>query len=360
VKQYEVPLVPGPTTVPGSVLEAYLVDYGSADLEPEYLELYGETQAALQQIMRTGNSMAMMSGEGMVALWGALKSCVRPGERVLAVANGIFGAGIGEMARQIGADVEFVNTPFDQAFDPQQVADAVRRFRPKLVTTVHCETPSGLLNPVGSLADLLPRDGRPLLYVDAVSSIGGTPVEVDAWGIDLCLFGSQKCLAAPPNMAAVTVSPRAWEAIAEVNYPGYDALQPWRTALADAYFPYTPSWHDTAALAQACRLLVAEGFENAFARHASVAAQCRRRLKSLGLRLYPANEADSSPTVTAVWIPGGLAWSELDGRLRRRGMVVGGSYGPLAGRIFRIGHMGTQADANLVERGMDILAEALK
>ena len=229
-----------------------------------------------------------------------------------------------------------------------------------MVTAVHCETPSGTLNPVDDIGALVRHYGVPLYYVDAVASAGGTPLKVDDWNIDLCLVGSQKCLSAPPDMSVVSISERAWQIIDEVDYPGYDALKPWRTAAAQRWFPYTPAWHSTAALNAACGLLLQEGPAQAIARHAAVAAHCRMRLRSLRLALYPRGEEDCSPTVTAVQVPAEIGWPELDRRLRERGMAVGGSLGPLAGKVFRIGHMGTQADMALIDQGMDVLEEALR
>ena len=113
MQTYEIPLVPGPTAVCQEVLAAYHVDYGSADLEPEFLKLYADAQSKLQQIMDTKNQMALMSGEGMVALWGALKSAVQPGDKVLAIATGVFGYGIGDKARAVGAEVETVGFEYD-------------------------------------------------------------------------------------------------------------------------------------------------------------------------------------------------------------------------------------------------------
>jgi len=199
----------------------------------------------------------------------------------------------------------------------------------------------------------------PLFYVDAVSSAGGTPLQVDEWNIDLCLVGSQKALSMPPDLAIVSVSERAWQVIEQVDYQGYDALKPWRTALADRWFPYTPSWHSIAALNVACKLLLDEGLDNAIQRHADVARYCRRRVREMGLELFPRNEAFCAPTVTAVRVPEALGWEELDRRLRARGVVVGGSLEKLAGVVFRIGHMGSQAQMDVVRRGLDALEEAV-
>jgi aspartate aminotransferase-like enzyme len=157
----------------------------------------------------------------------------------------------------------------------------------------------------------------------------------------------------------VAVSDRAWEIIAQVNYPGYDALLPYREALEKRWFPYTPAWASLAALHEACRLVLEEGLEHVYARHAQAAQLCRERARAMGLNLYPVREAGCSPTVTALKVPESLGWERLDQRLRTHGMGVGGSLGPLAGRVFRIGHMGAQAKPELVEQGMQILAQVL-
>lgn len=355
---YDIPLVPGPTRVPEVVRQAYMTDYGSADLEPEYIELYSQVQEELQTILATRNRLAIMTGEGMLALWSALKSCLEPGDRVLAISTGVFGHGIGDMAASIGADVEWVEFGYDEVLQPGPVEEAIAEHQPKMVTAVHCETPSGTLNPVHQVGELVEAYRVPLFYVDAVASAAGTPVLVDEWHIDLCLLGTQKALSAFPDLAAVAVSERAWEIIAQVDYAGYDALLPYHDAIEKGWFPYTPAWASLAALHAACQLVLDEGLEAVHARHARAAARCRERSRAMGLSFYPAAEA-CAPTVTALQIPEHLTWDGLNRALRQHGMVVAGSLGPLAGKVFRIGHMGTQADATLVDRGMDVLAQVL-
>lgn len=137
MRSYRVPMVPGPVSVPPAVLDAYQVDYGSADLEEEYLALYGQVQESLRRILLSSGKMAIISGEGMAALWGGLKSGIVAGDRVLAVATGLFGYGIGDMARTIGAQVETVGFEFDTVADAGRVEEAIARFRPKMVTMVH-------------------------------------------------------------------------------------------------------------------------------------------------------------------------------------------------------------------------------
>lgn len=360
MQTYPVPMVPGPVKVPKEVLEAYSINYGSADLETEFFQLVAHTQDRLKVILGTENSVVVQSGEGMLALWSALKSCIVPGDRVLSVATGIFGHGIAEMASLIGAQVEKVSTADNETIsDMDVIEDALKTFRPKMITAVHCETPSGTLNPLKDLGTLKKDYDIPLFYVDAVASAGGVPVLVDTWNIDLCLGGSQKCLSSLPDMSFLSVSDKAWEIIESIDYVGYDALKPFRYAVKSKYFPYTPNWQATAALKAGADLILTEGLENSFARHSEAASFCRKFLVETGCSLFPAAGAVPSPTVTAAYVPEGMSWTEFDGKLRKRGLVVGGSYGDLAGKIFRIGHMGSQADMDLVKQAMAIISAVI-
>jgi aspartate aminotransferase-like enzyme len=349
-------MVPGPVRVPRKIFEAYQVDYGSADIEPEFLELYNHTEENLKKVIQTGSKVVIHTGEGMITLWGALKSCILPGDRVLAVGTGVFGFGIGDMARSIGADVFTVSFGYDETIhDWDLVEKAIAEFQPKMITAVHCETPSGTLNPIGPLGMLKEKYQVPLFYLDAVASLGGAPVLTDEWKVDLLLGGSQKCLSVPPGMSFLSVSENAWRVIEQVNYPGYDALLPFQTAQKNFNFPYTPYWHGMASLNTGVEMLLAEGLENCFKRHADVAEYCRKQLVEIGYKLFPAAEAIPSPTVTAVKVPDGISWEQFDAVLRKHGMAVGGSFGPLSGKVFRLGHMGSQADLDLVKQALEVL-----
>ncbi|MFN7034730.1 MAG: pyridoxal-phosphate-dependent aminotransferase family protein [Bellilinea sp.] len=358
--EYPIPMVPGPTSVPQVVLDAMNRDYPSPDLEIEFLDLYHQTEKLLQVLYETKNRVVIHTGEGMIALWGALKSALLPGDRVLALASGVFGYGIAEMAAAIGAEVKVYGVEYDQTFqDWDAIERLIETFRPKMITAVHCETPSGTLNPLEKIGILKQQYEIPLFYVDAVASLGGAPVKTDEWAIDLCLGGSQKALSAPPLAAFIAVSDSAWRIIKEVGYVGYDALLPFWDAQEKFYFPYTPNWHGVSAIYQAVKLILDEGLAEVFKRHETVADYCRRELQTMGLRLFPAKEAIPSPTVTAVYIPEKFDWKELDRRLREKGLVVGGSYGLLAGKIFRLGHMGSQAKMELVEKALSVIKEVV-
>ena len=359
MQTYPIPMVPGPVVVPEAIRQVYQKPYGSGDLEPEFVELYTRSQRRLKEIMGTRDDIVIMSGEGMLALWSALKSCLVAGDRVLAVATGVFGYGIGEMAQSIGADVKIVGFSYDETInDMARIEAAIAEFKPRMITAVHCETPSGTLNPLEELGRLKHAYRVPLLYVDTVASAGGVPVLADDWHIDLCLGGSQKCLSAPPDISFLSVSPKAWEIIDAVGYVGYDALKPFQHAVEKRFFPYTPSWQGVAALFTAAGLLLDEGLENSFNRHDAVARRCRQRLVEIGIDLFPAPGAIPSPTVTAAVIPEGFTWDSWSRRLREQGLVVAGSYGPLAEKIFRLGHMGAQADRALVDQALAVIAGA--
>lgn len=361
MKTYPIPMVPGPVKLPQAVLDYYQINYGSADLEIDFLELYNRTEANLKAILGTDNRVVIQSGEGMLALWSALKSCLLPGDRVLAIVTGVFGDGIGDMALSIGADVTKIHLPYNETIsDMIEIEEAVVRFKPKMITAVHCETPSGTLNPIAELGRLKRHHNIPLLYVDAVASAGGAPVLSDEWNIDLCLGGSQKCLSSLPNMAFLSVSEYAWEIIQHVNYVGYDALKPFYKAQAEHNFPYTPNWQGVAGLNAGAELILNEGLVNSFDRHEKVAEFCRNKIIDTGLSLFPAVNAIPSPTVTAVNVPDGVDWPEFNLQLRRHGLVVGGSYGPMAGKVFRLGHMGTQADMELVGQALNVIENVVR
>ena len=358
------PMIPGPTTLHPRVLAAMQQDYGSGQVDAAFLALYAKVGQALGTIMGTKNDVVLMTGEGMLALWGALKSCLLPGDKVLSIGTGVFGDGIGEMAASFGCQVEALSFPYNSTLENgdslARIEEAIRRFQPKMITAVHCDTPSGTLNPLANLGALKKQYNVPLFYVDAVASTGGTPVLADAWNIDLLLVGSQKCLSAPPSMSIVGVSETAWDVMKTVNYQGYDALLPFKTIQADGRCPYTPYWHGVAALDAACTLLLEEGLEAVFTRHEQVAALCRNGLAEMGIGLFPAADAVAAPTATAALVPQGWTWPDWKQALRAEGLAVAGSFGPMANKVFRLGHMGMQADPALMQGALAAIGRVLE
>ena len=358
MKEYPIGLVPGPVSVPLKIREAWLTDFGSSDLEAEFFDLYSQNQTLAQKLLGTKESVVITSGEAMAILWGGVKSALKPGDKLLAVASGLFGEGFADMARAVGAEAETVSASYDALPDPQKVREAALRYRPQVITAVHCETPSGTLTPLKELGEIA-REVDALFLVDFVASGGGVAVDADKNNIDIGLLGSQKVLSLPPSLSISTVSARAWDVFKKTNYSGYDAYLPWRNVPAVAYMPYTHDWQGMAGLNVALSSIMDEGMENAFARHARAAALCRGLAREAGIELFPVSEGICSPTVSAFKIPQGWTWKELNAALRARGVAVGGNYGCLADKVFRIGHMGSQADEKRVRQGMEILKEAL-
>ena len=359
MEKYRIGLIPGPVSIPENIRRAWSNGFGSSDLEPEFFTLYRQNQTLTQKLLHTHNSIVITSGEAMSILWAALKCTLRPGEKMLAVSSGLFGSGFADMAKSFGVNAEICSFPYDDVPDPQKVLEHAKRFRPKVITAVHCETPSGTLTPC--LADLgsIAREVGALFAVDFVSSAGGAVLDVDACGIDIGILGSQKALSLTPSLSISSISPRAWEMIESVNYSGYEAYTGWRDVPEKHYMPYTHDWHSMKALNISLSAIMSEGLQNVFARHEKAAKLCRDMGREMGLRIFPKSEEICSPTVTAFYVPDGMTWPELDGALRKNGVAVGGNYGSLAGKVFRIGHMGSQADCELVREGMSILREVI-
>ncbi len=361
MQSYPIPMVPGPVHVPTRILSAYQNDFGSPDLEPEYLELYNTTEQKMRKLFSTTNQVVFKTGEGMIALWSALKSTIKPGDKVLSLATGVFGFGIGDMARSIGAQVKTVGFAYNETLHNwDEIEEAIIAFQPKMITVVHCETPSGSLNPIEKLGQLKQKHNVPLLYVDMVASIGGVKIDVDAWNVDLALGGSQKVLSAPCDISFLAVSPQAWDIVENVAYVGYDALLPFKDAQEKKEFPYTPHWHGLAAINTSLDMIFEEGLEQVIKRHELVANYTREQMQSIGYDLFVNPTSIPSPTVTAINVPEGIEWLDFDRKLRSHGLVVGGSYGPLAGKVFRLGHMGAQANMPLMHQVLAVLEKVQK
>ena len=358
------PMLPGPVALHPDVIAAMSRDYGFGRNDEDFLPLCRAVGRNLARLLGTSNDVVLMTGEGMLALWGALKSSLKPGDAVVSVGTGVFGDGIGDMAASFGCRVEKISLPYNHTLDSrdlERIAEALRRIKPVMLTAVHCETPSGTLHPLAELGRLKADLAVPLFYVDAVSSVGGAPVCADDWHIDLALGASQKCLSAPPSMSFVSVSDAAWERMAAVNYQGYDAILPFRATCREAAIPpYTPYWHGVAALYAAVLAIFREGPGEVFARHEQVAAQCRAGLAGLDIGLWTEPGAVNSPTVTAALVPAGFDWPAWQKALSGRGLIVAGSFGPMAGKVFRLGHMGVQAHPHLMDMALDAMADALR
>ena len=359
MEKYKLGLIPGPVKIPDEIKSAWQNDYGSSDLEEEFFTLYRENQSLTQNLLHTHNDIVITSGEAMSVLWASLKCTLRPVDKLLAVSSGIFGEGFAEMARAIGVESEICAFPYDEVPDAEKVCEHARVFRPNVITAVHCETPSGTLTPCLYDIGRIAHETGALFVADFVSSAGGVPLDADAFGIDIGLLGRQKVLSLPPCLSVSSVSKRAWEIINDVNYQGYESYIGWKNVPSSRCMPYTHDWNAMKALNISLNMIMDEGLDSVIERHNEAAKLCRDLGREIGLRLFPKSECYSTPTVTAFYVPEKFSWPEFDGALREKGLAVGGNYGKLADKVFRVGHMGSQADCDLVRGGMNIIREVI-
>ncbi|ELY46446.1 pyridoxal-phosphate-dependent aminotransferase family protein [Natronorubrum tibetense] len=350
---------PGPTTVPPAVREAMAAEQPNPDLEPEFAERYDDVCAKLAEIYDTSHDVVVPGGEGILGLEAAIASLVAPGDRVLCVSNGLYGDGFADFVNSSDGEAELVSAPYDEGYDLETIATALEDADDAgdpftLATLVHCETPTGTLNEMGPVLDLL-EEHDVLSVVDAVSSLGGTPVPTDR--IDVCLGASQKCFSAPPGLTTAAISDRAWAAMEERDPSSlYTNFLPWRDVSGG--FPYTHLDANVAALDAALDRLLEESLDSVFERHEDAAERCRERGAELGLELYPDHER-SSPTVTAFHLPGEAT------RVQRRvadeaDIVLATGLGEMEDDILRFGHMGYNAEVEKVDRAMDAVEAVLE
>lgn len=358
------PFYPGPVTVHPEIAKVMYQDFAPPRFGMEYTELYIDLAQKIQKMCNTDNEAVFPTGEAMVCLWGALKSCLKPGDKVVTVGTGVFGDGFADMAESLGCKVEKISLPYNSTITPESlvlVDEAIKRCNPVMITAVHCETPSGTLNPLEELGKLKKDRGVPLFVVDAVASMGGAPIDADKWNCDILLGGSQKCFSCPPFMGIMLVSDTAWEIAEKVNYLGYDGMLPFHKATENPMkFPYTPCWMGIKGLHKAVQLIEQEGIENVYRRHKEVAKACRHGLNALGIALWTAPNAVNSPTCTAAMIPDGFDFKSWKAALAEHGMYIAGSFGPMDGKVFRIGHMGTQAYMDNMEKALNVIKEVLQ
>jgi aspartate aminotransferase-like enzyme len=359
-------LTPGPTEVPERVREAMAREPVNPDVDPAFVDTYEALAARLGRVYaadadgagETDRDVVVLGGEGILGLEAAVASTVGPGDEVLCVANGVYGEGFAEFVAGAGAEPVVASASHDEPLPVDEVASLLADDDHDFAaaTLVHCETPTGVLNDLDPVLDLLDAHGV-LSVVDAVSSLGGTPVPTDR--VDLCLGASQKCFSTPPGLTTVAVSDRAWDRIEARDPDGYYTnLLPWRDAAATGRFPYTHLVSNVYALAEGLDLLLEEGLDAVFERHAAAAARCRERGAELGLGTVPGDPARSSPTVTALAVPGRA--SDLQATLAAdHDVTLATGLGDAADDVLRVGHMGYGADVEKVDRAMDALGAAL-
>lgn len=353
---------PGPSDVPPSVLRA-LSAPTVGHLDPAFLQIMDEVRDMLRRVFGTTNDLTMpMSGTGSSGMETLFVNLIEPGDRVLIGVNGVFGTRMCEVARRCGAEVVTVEAPWGRALDPQDLRTAARAGGFKVMALVHAETSTGVhqdLTPMRAIAD----EAGALLLIDAVTSLGGQPVDLDRFGVDAAYSGTQKCLSVPPGLAPVSVSPRAVEVLRHRKTP----VQSWYLDLnlIARYWGGERAYHHTApvnmvgALHEGLRLALTEGLPARYARHASHGAMLRAGLTEMGLTL-PVPEGERLDQLTLVQIPDGVRDKAVRGRLINDfGLEIGGGLGKFAGQAWRIGLMGHASSARNVALVLAALKAAL-
>jgi len=337
-------LGPGPSPVDPSVLDA-LAKPVIGHLDPEFITIMDETSERLRKVFRTRNPLTFpVSGTGSAGMEAALVNVLEPGDRVVIGVNGVFGGRMADAAARAGAEVTTVESPWGNIIDPEELGKAVRSVKPKAVALVHAETSTGARSPV----ELVRREigPGPLLIVDSVTGLGGIPLEVDKWGIDVCFSGTQKCLSVPPGLAPITFSPRTAAAMSDRKTP----VQSWYldVSMLRKYWEEgegARAYHHTAPISmvyglwEGLRLVLEEGLEERWARHQEVGDFLQAELTEMGFKLY-AKRDFRLPQLTSVSLPKGVS-DDLRGRLLNDfDIEIGGGLGAGAGKVWRIGLMG--------------------
>jgi len=355
-------LGPGPSQCAPEVLAA-LARPTLGHLDPLFLALMDEVRTGLRAAYRTGNELAFpVSGTGTAGMETVLVNLLEPGDALLVGVAGYFGARLAEIGRRVGARVSEARGEWGRALTSDDLRRAARGQRFKVLAVVHGETSTGVVTDLAAMRALADELGA-LLVADCVTTLGGMPLEIDAWGVDGAYSGTQKCLAAPSGMSPVTLSARALEALATRRAP----TSSWYfdLALVKSYWSQDRAYHHTApiqnvyALHEALRLLLEEGLEARWRRHALHARALWAGLAAVGLALL-VPERERLVPLTAVRVPDGVDEARVRRfLLERYSLEIGGGLGELRGRIWRIGLMGAGAKRANVELVLAGLRAAL-
>lgn len=337
---------PGPSDIAPRVLQA-MARPTIGHLDPAFVELMDDIKGLLQYAFHTKNPLTMpVSGPGTAGMESCVVNLLEPGDTAIVCQNGVFGGRLKAMAERCGADVVLVEDPCGRATSPEKLEAALQAHPgTKVVAFVHAETSTGALSDARTLADLAQAHGC-LTIVDSVTSLGGSPLYVDAWGLDAVYSGTQKCLSCTPGLSPITMSAGALETVRARRTP----VQSWfmDVGLVIGYWGAGSkrSYHHTApinalySLHEALGMLQEEGVENAWARHSRNHKALRAGIEALGLQ-FVVPEAERIPQLNAVTVPEGVDEARIRGRLLREyNLEIGAGLGALAGKIWRIGLMG--------------------
>jgi alanine-glyoxylate transaminase/serine-glyoxylate transaminase/serine-pyruvate transaminase len=342
---------PGPSDVAPSVLCAMSMPL-LGHLDPVFVKMMEEIKVMLRQVFMTKNEMTFpVSGTGSAGMEFCFVNLIEPGDEVLIGVNGVFGGRMVDVAERCGAKVTKVEAPWGNIIEAQQIAEALKKVRPKLVAIVHAETSTGALTPVEEISKMAHESGA-LFLLDTVTSLAGCPVKIDEWQVDAVYSGTQKCLSCPPGLSPVSLSTRALEKACNRK----QKVQSWYldVNLLASYWGQERVYHHTApismnyALHEALRLVLLEGLERRWARHCKNHELLKQGLQQMGLKIA-SQEGHQLWQLNAVSVPEGADEAAVrKGLLENHGIEIGAGLGPMKGKIWRVGLMGeTSNEANV-------------
>jgi aspartate aminotransferase-like enzyme len=340
-------MIPGPVMLHPRVLQAMSRQMIS-HRDKAFSAIYDECRFAIRDILNTKNDTFVLTGSGSCAMEAAVSNLIK-GDKALTIVNGKFGERFRDIAVRYG-QVESLEFEWGTPIDLGKVEDALSK-GVKIVTMVHNETSAGVKNPAEEVGKLAKKYNA-IFIMDTVTSAGGDLVEVDRWGVDIAISGSQKCLGAPSGLATATVSQKAWDSMVK-NPPYYLDLKKYKKSAEKekAETPYTPAITLFFGMQEAMKMIREEGINNRIARHAKGAQAVRAAAKALGLELYPVTDKYTvlSNTVTAIKTPAGIADKDLRGTMKANGVAISGGQDRLDGKIFRIPTMNAFTQDDLIK-----------
>ncbi len=332
-------LIPGPVELTSDVLQS-MSRPPMGHRTPDFEEILENCWDNLKNIFQTKNDILIITGSGTSAMDAAISSTMDKGEEIICIGGGKFGERFIEISDAYGLISKEVKVEWGDGVTLEKVDDVIAESNAKAITLTHNETSTGVVHDGRALGKLAKEYG--LLYImDGVTSIGGDEVEVDKWGVDICITGSQKCLAGPPGLAMMSVSNEAWNKIDKKDKTNYYLnLASYKRALIKKTTPYTPSVSLIYGLQASLKNVVKEGLQKRVKRHRTLAKATREACKAMNTQMF-SRENVASNTVTAIKIPEGITDDDIRGRMKRdHGILIAGGQAQLKGKIFRIGHMG--------------------
>ena len=339
-------MLAGPVKIHPKVLNAMCVP-SIGHRNPEFSAINEEIKNLLKYLFQTKNDVAVFSGSGTAGMDAAISNLIKKQDKILTINNGKFGERMEQLARLYGDATELVY-PWGVIPDTEEIEEKLSAGDIKVLAFTHNETSTGFTNPLQEIAKICQKYDT-ILITDGITSVGGIEAPVDKWGVDVCITGSQKCIAAPAGLAPISVSQKALDAMYDDTSYYLNIKKYVKKLRDDNQTPYTPAIPLHLALLEALRIIKEEGLENRIKRVKNIADACRAAIDALGLELLVQNKKYASDTVTAIKYPKGISDKDVRGTLKtKHGIVVAGSQAPHKGEFFRIGHMGNVQMRELV------------